>query len=259
MLKSLGIMIKDSWEGEYMLSKIVSIGDRIELKKINTSNKNNNSEVEMEKTYISQVYDILSETRLSIAMPIVESRVIPLETKIKYDLFFITSGGLYQCVATIVERYKEDGLFVMIIELLSDLNKRQRRQYYRLECNLSFRYRVLLDEEVDFFIQNPDFISAEGMFTSATAVDISGGGMKFISSEKLMEEDKILLVLELEFADKKYEINILATVKLADAVKNKIGVYESRIEFENLKMNIRETLIRYIFEQERIQRKRIKD
>lgn len=242
-----------------MLSKIVSVGDRIELKKINTSNANIENEVESEKTYISQVYDILSETRLSIAMPIVESRVIPLETKVKYEIFFITSNGLYESVATIVDRYKEDGLFVMIIDILTDLNKRQRRQYYRLDCNLNFRYRVLLDEEVEFFIQNPELITAEGMFTSATAVDISGGGMRFISSEKLMENDEILTVLELEFLDRKYEVKILATVKVADVVKNKIGVYETRIEFDNLKMNIRETLIKYIFEQERIQRKRIKD
>lgn len=242
-----------------MLSKIVSVGDRIELKKIKNSKATEDHDVDHEKTYISQVYDIISEKKLSVAMPIVESRVIPLETNIKYEVYFITSAGLYQSIATITDRFKEDGLFVMIIELLSEPTKRQRRQYYRLECNLSFRYRVLLDEEVEFFTQNPDFISAEGMFTNALSVDISGGGMKFLSSESLVEHDRILLVLELEMLDKKYEINILATVKMADIVKNKIGVYETRIEFDNLKVNIRETLIKYIFEQERIRRKRIKD
>lgn len=243
-----------------MLSKIVSVGDRIELKKIKSSKTSGENEVDMEKTYISQVYDILSETKLSVAMPIIESRVIPLETKIKYEVYFITSEGLYQCVATITDRYKEDGLFVMIIEVLSELTKRQRRQYYRLECNLGFRYRVLLDEEVEFFTQNPDFISAEGMFVNATSVDISGGGMRFMSSEKLVAHDKILLVLELEFLDKKYEINIMAGVIVDSVEKPNAVAFETRIEFDNLKLNIRETLIKYIFEQERIQRrKRIKD
>ena len=242
-----------------MLSKIVSVGDRIELKKYKGNMSSKNNEIDEERTYISQVYDVISETRLSIAMPIVESRVIPLETNTKYEVYFITQYGLYQCEATIINRYKEEGLFVMIIELLSDLSKRQRRQYYRLDCNLTFRYRVLLDEEAEFYSQNPDMIEEEGFFINATALDISGGGMRFVSSERLMENDKILMVLELEFIDKKFEVNLLGTIRLADVVKNKIGVYESRVEFEDLKMNIRETLIKYIFEQERIKRKRIKD
>ena len=72
---------------------------------------------EPEKKYFSQVYDILSEDEMKIAMPIVDGRVIPLPVNGRYDLCFYTSGGLYQCKATITDRYKEGGLFVLQIEI----------------------------------------------------------------------------------------------------------------------------------------------
>lgn len=239
-----------------MLSKIVSVGDRIELKKMDTSMKIKIDSTDADKIYISKVYDVLNEYRLTIAMPIVEGRLIPLEIDTKYDISFISKKGLFQCTAVIVDRYKQDGLYVLVIELLSSLKKHQRRQYYRLDCLLEIKFKLLTEEEIDFFNKNSDYITAEGVFTNAIALDISGGGLRFVSSQKLKLKDKILLVLNIELSNDSYDFNILSDVRDTEIVKNRDGVYETRVEFQNLKTKSREILIKYIFEQDRLQRKK---
>ena len=141
-----------------MLSKLVSLGDRLEL----TSpakmqqNKENDEPQPHKKPYVSQVYDVLEDEQLKIAMPIVEGRVIPLPLHGRYDVTFFTAGGLYQAKSVIVERYKEDGLFILVIELTSELKKYQRRQYFRLEYTMDVEYIELTKEEVINVLTDPD-------------------------------------------------------------------------------------------------------
>ena len=136
-----------------MLSKIVTLGDRIEITKSENSERRKLSDEKsvFDRPLISQVYDVIDETQLKIAMPIVEGRVVPLAVNGRFDICFITSGGLYKSRFVVLDRYKENGLYVLLIELVYELKKYQRRQYYRLEYTKDFEY-IVIDEDTEKLI-----------------------------------------------------------------------------------------------------------
>lgn len=239
-----------------MLSNIVAAGDRIELRKIDTSMQKSSSAVN-DKAYLSKVYDVLSEERLMIAMPMEEGRIVPLELNSKYEVFFIASKGFYSCMAEVVDRYKQNTLYILVINVISSLKKHQRRQYFRLECLLDFKFRILEIEELEALKKKMDGIIDEEKFSDATALDISGGGMRFTSAEKLNVNQNIHIVLDTEMCHISHRFEILANVKYTDGVKNREKLYEARVEFIDFETKNRELLIKYIFECDRIHRKRV--
>ena len=79
-------------------------------------------------------------------------------------------------------------MYILVVELMSDLKKFQRRQYFRLECTLDIEYRRLEDSDVEKIKEDPELIRdimESEPFTSAIVLDISGGGVRFASEEKL--------------------------------------------------------------------------
>ncbi len=242
-----------------MLLEFVTVGDRIELKRIGTSINKKSKSVTDEKLYLSKVYDILGDDKLTIAMPIEEGRIIPLQVGSRYEVVFITKKGLYQCNAVIEKRYKQNALYVLVISLISNLEKHQRRQYYRLECLLDFQYKILQEEEMKNFQQNADCILEKDSFQKATALDISGGGIRCVSPEKLSVGSKLVVLLNLELSDGNHEFTILSNVKDANVMKNNNGLYEARLEFIVIQKKAREILIKYIFENDRIHRKKARE
>lgn len=236
-----------------MLSKIVSLGDKLELVKSGAENKKKELGEEPEKKYFSQVYDILSEDEMKIAMPIVEGRVIPLPINGRYDLCFYTSGGLYQCKATITDRYKEGGLFVLQIEITSDLKKFQRRQYYRLECTMEIMYKVVAKEELLEIITDKDKMQEvlQGGLDRGVALDLSGGGVRFTSKQQHHPGDCVIIVMKIRKQGVESLCVLPGTILRSYNVPNRYDLYEHRVEYSNLNSNTREALIKFIFEEER--------
>ena len=111
-----------------MLSKYVIPGNRIEMQAV--ERVKNADEAEKKKVYQSQVYDIVSEDRLEIVMPMEKSKLILLPVDAEYDLYFYTQSGLYQCFARVkrkLERYldnRADDLDIRgVYKSLAGLNK----------------------------------------------------------------------------------------------------------------------------------------
>ena len=74
-------------------------------------------------------------------MPMEQGKVILLPVDGEYNLCFYTQSGLYQCLARVIDRYKSDNIFVLVMELTTDIRKYQRREYYRLNCVLDMKAR----------------------------------------------------------------------------------------------------------------------
>ena len=110
-----------------MLSKFVARNDKIELQTIDRGEEEN-GEIN-KKVYNSSVLEILSEDMLEITMPMEQSKLILLPVDSEYDLVFYTESGLYQCFARIIDRYKSNNVFILVVELTSNLRKYQRRGY----------------------------------------------------------------------------------------------------------------------------------
>lgn len=235
-----------------MLSKFVALGDKIELQPIARRNG-----TEEGKTYISKVYEIISEDTLEILMPMEQTRLILLPVDEEYDLVFYGETGLYQAFVRIVDRYKSNNVYLLRVELTSDLRKHQRREFYRFSCALEITTRCLDEEELQAAREHKPFLLRDDMpLQHCVMVDISGGGLRFVSTSRYAMGNLLCcgFLLSREGVGKQYDVvgEVLATKEL----ENRPGTYEHRIRFYDMRVETREEIIRFIFEEERKSRKR---
>ena len=236
-----------------MISKFVQVGNKIEIESIKKTT-GELGEV-TRKTYRSELYDIESEDIIKIAMPMEQSKIVLLPGDAEYSLCFYTPNGLYQCLARVVERYKSNNLFVLSMELETDLQKYQRREYYRLNTVLDMKSKAI-DENEKSSLAQVQFIDTDLTFDNGTMVDISGGGARFISKVKYTEGSLIRFVFSLFVNGLVTEYKLVGKVLKSSPIENMEDQFENRIQFVNMLNDDREAIIKYIFEEERKQRHR---
>lgn len=239
-----------------MISKYVSIGDKLDLETIEGSLDPELNQNMGKKTYKSQIYDIVSEDQIKVAMPMEQGKVILLPVDGEYNVCFYTQTGLYQCLGRIIDRYKSDNVFVLVVELTTDLRKYQRREYYRLNCVLDMKSREVTEGDVGMFSERVRFVDTDITFNNGIVVDISGGGARFISRVRYPQGTNILFVFSLYVSGSLNEYKLIGKVLLSERLENRDGEYEHRIQFVNIMNDDRESIIRYIFEEERKNRHR---
>ncbi|MBQ6575188.1 MAG: flagellar brake protein [Lachnospiraceae bacterium] len=236
-----------------MISKFVQVGNKIEIESIKKTT-GELGEV-TRKTYRSELYDIESEDIIKIAMPMEQSKIVLLPVDAEYSLCFYTPNGLYQCLARVVERYKSNNLFVLSMELETDLQKYQRREYYRLNTVLDMKSKAI-DENEKSSLAQVQFIDTDLTFDNGTMVDISGGGARFISKVQYTEGSLIRFVFSLFVNGLVTEYKLVGKVLKSSPIENREDQFENRIQFVNMVNDDREAIIKYIFEEERKQRHR---
>lgn len=239
-----------------MLSKYVVPGNRMEIQAVDRIK--NADEGERRKVYQTQVYDVLSEDRLEIMMPIEKSKLVLLPVNVEYDLYFYTSAGLYQCFARVIDRYKADSKYLLLMELTSNLRKFQRREYYRLSCALDMDSRLLEKEEIQAIEKKDNFLVPGLPLKRSIIVDISGGGIRFVGDYAYEMDSMICCKYHLVIDGQDKEYVLAARVISVKEHEEKRGLYEHRAQYVNINTLEREEIIRFIFEEERKNRKREK-
>lgn len=238
------------------------VGDKIELTHVRSASDRKLST----QKFGSQVLDFDGIRTVKLSMPIHENRVVPLEVEDDYNLCFFTNSGLYQCKGRVRKRYMENKMYVLDILFLTDLEKYQRRKFYRLDCMFSIRFRTVSDVEqilqkrlmAGKFDTPAEQEHCEKVlqeiprdWEDATISDLSGGGIRFHCSKELKKgqllEVHLPLVLQSGVVSLAFQMEVLACVHYAGS---RIA-YEIRGEFKNVKDTDRETVVKYVFEEQR--------
>ncbi|HHT98121.1 MAG TPA: flagellar brake protein [Clostridiales bacterium] len=260
------------------MEDVLKIGDKIDIKllrlfsegQIISLKKSNIMDID-KNTYVSQVLDFINEDKISIAMPMEGSKLVPVQIGGEYELYFYSKKGLFKCQGIVEERNKEDNILKANIRLTTQLEKIQRRKYYRLEYSFNIKYReitarennlqrLLNMDELDVFNRAKcelEIREYKKNWKEAILTDLSGGGARFISNDiyPKFTKVKIKLNLECEKSCRVMEIDskIIYSIKIAES----IGKYEQRVEFVNLNDKERENIISFIFNKERELRKNV--
>lgn len=225
-----------------------AIGDRIELIHIKSAIGRKVSD----KKYGSQVLDFDGDRTAKIAMPISEGKVIPLEIDDDYNLCFFTNSGLYQCTAQIKKRYTENRMYVMDVIFLTPLKKFQRRKFYRLDCLFPIRYRIVPKEQFEKKNEaEQDNEKDEILWEEGTISDLSGGGIRFHGNVECKKEDLVEIVLPLSLQSGIVPLSLYMKVVSCVHFEGSRVAYETRGEFLNINEKERETVIKYVFEEQR--------
>ncbi|MCR4850176.1 MAG: flagellar brake protein [Lachnospiraceae bacterium] len=238
-----------------MLSKYILPGNRIEMQAVERVKLAD--EGERKKVYLSQVRDILSEEQLEIFMPMEKTKMILLPVNTEYDMYFYTPQGLYQCFANVIDRYKDDNQYVLLMELTSNLRKFQRREYYRLSCALEMNSRPLEKEEKEAMDRKAGSYLVPGLpLKRSVVVDISGGGIRFLSSYSYEPDSLLYCKYNLVIDGVSKEYTLITKVLTSRELEDRPGVFEHRAQYVDIDTYDREEIIRFIFEEERKHRKR---
>lgn len=242
-----------------MLSKYVTVGNRVELQSVKRLNFDiRDAGNEERKVYSTKVYDIISDERIELLMPMEQTKLILLPVDGEYELCFYTTNGLYQCVAKVVDRYRDNNVYVLALDLITNLRKYQRREYYRFSCALEMNSRELLKEEIESLDHDRNMLQPELPLKRSVILDISGGGLRFVSNLAYEKGSLILCNYDLVVDDVPKHYSLVGKVLASSEVENKPGIYEHRVQYINVNPDEREEIIKYIFNQERKNRRKEK-
>ena len=226
----------------------IAIGNKIELVRLDQVIRNEQNK----RVYVSKIYDFLDDDTLQIAMPIYEGKIVPLDLDERYTACFYTDRGLLQCNVLVTSRYRSGNLFFLDIKLLGKLEKVQRRQFYRYDCLIEAKIRVVSDYEYDTGI--PDDISIpedELPWEPARIVDISGGGVRLNQRNHIERNEVVKLKFMISFLNEILSFNLFARILSSTRVQGRSDMYEQRMEFLKITQDERDKIVRFIFESER--------
>lgn len=235
-----------------MIKQTLAVGNKIEMTEISKKNS------EEKKILVSQIleFDEEDEEILRIAMPMYERKLIPVQEGRRYHLCFYTNRGMYLADCVIEGRYREDNIYFLMVRLTTPLKKNQRRQYYRMNWYYRLRFKVFDAEALEEYEREkkiPESLEAIP-FMDGTALDLSGGGVRFVTMEKLNKEDMLLLRIEFETENGLRSFDVPSQVIAAGSTRRDENLYEVRMCFTDIAERNREAIIKYIFNEERKKR-----
>jgi c-di-GMP-binding flagellar brake protein YcgR len=238
-----------------MLTDYIAPGIRVELKA--TGKMWMDEDARTKHIYMSKIMDVTSDDRIEILMPFEKGKIVLLPVDGEYSLCFYSTKGLYQCFAKIVDRYRSDNMYILVMDLTSELSKLQRREYYRFSCALELKSRVCTKEELEAFEKNRKYLVDPGDdLQKSVVVDISGGGLRFVANFHYEEGSTIYCSYRLPGSSSEKDYEMICNVLKVQELESRPGLFEHRIQYVYIDENSREDIIHFIFEEERKIRKK---
>lgn len=240
-------------------------GDKIEL--IPLAQQQNSDG----KIYLSKIQDIQENGEMEILMPMEKGKIILLMVNSRYMVRFYTRSGIFQGECIITKRYRDEKKFFLGIQLLSRLTKKQRREYYRLECSQEVEFRVMTGTEaaVREKIRNNRFedpkekeryvnyildLDQKAEWIPANMMDISGGGIRVKTQKREDMEKHLMFRVNLYAEGQIKQVELECYAVSIENMMNEPRMMEMRCRFTHITNQKQEMIVKYIFEQQRKQR-----
>ena len=210
--------------------------------------------------YSSQIQDIFPNGDLEIDMPVHQRKLILLHNGVRYQFVFHSEKNTYMAIGEVVERYKSNNRYLVRVQLKTELAKFQRREYFRCECMMDMFFHLMTTDDLsEVHIQHllGEYEQKEmgSALKEGTILDISGGGIRYVSRERLEVGDCIRIVFYLPVEGTQKRFNLAGKVLSNQLIQDSKIKYESRVKFLYISDTEREGIIKFIFEEERRSRK----
>lgn len=175
--------------------------------------------------YKCSIQDI-SEEGFSISVPVNNGKFLMLDEGKNLDVEYCTeTGNYYEFDVEVIGRDKSDQIPMYKLSLPMNVRKIQRRNYVRVPVVKTVEYRR--DEEE--------------LWSKATILDLSGGGMKIKAAQEFKINEK--LFIKIETSSEVFEIT--AEVKRSDKIKTYEYIYG--LEFIDINENKRDKIVKEVF------------
>ena len=229
------------------MTAIAQPGDRVEMQSILTEFETENDR----RNYVTKIYDIRDEEHFEVFMPVEKTTLQLLSVGTEYEIFIYAHKGIYKCNVIVSERYKTDNAFIAVLELTGDLTKHQRREFYRYSTIIGMNTRALTPEEETLYLDEHQLIYGVEPTDKSVIIDISGGGIRFISAEQYENNRLLQCRFMLKVKEENQIVDCVIRLLGIKSVANNPNNKEYRGQFLFLNEYERESIIKYIFEEER--------
>lgn len=217
--------------------KDLKLGTKLELEIYNDDNE------KITPSFASKLEGVPEENIAIVSAPIFEGNLYPVHIDWLMNVYFLHGGDLYYFPAKVLGRETDGHLAYLKLEILGKTEKIQRREFFRFECSIPVRYRVLAYQS--------ETNGEEVPMNEGVTRDLSGGGMCIKLNEELKVNDLLEIEFELEQAKKR---NIHVTGKVVRFSRRhedpKYG-YEAAVVFKKIRNTDKEAIVRFIFEEQR--------
>lgn len=195
--------------------------------------------------YLSQVDEIDENGEVVVTAPIRLGRVVTLNKRRDYIFDFYGTNGIYRTIPEIVDTVKEGQLYFIRIRINpASIKKIQRRNYFRLDSLITID--ILGSEHPTIKELKHEYPLPEEVL----CVNISGGGMKFLSKNKYMSGEEIDTSFVLPVRESQVEFSLKGSVIDSEPLEDAANRFVHRIKFSSILPKQREDIIRYVFEQQ---------
>ena len=238
-------------------TSLIFLGDKID---IFASGLSDNS-----TSYKSSFSDNLTDSRWEITMPVDNGRVVLFQLGMQFDFIVYTQNKtILKSAAIVRQRYRKGNMYFLAIEVTNNLEKIQRRQFFRLPCTMDMSfYEVRCDDkdesESEFcksMYKNHAINSKNMQTVKSVILDISGGGIRFSLRTPLEEGAYFMAQFSLALEESTQQFNIVCKVISCTPALDHTDRYFARSKFIFDRMTEREKIVRFVFEEERRIRRR---
>ncbi len=200
----------------------------------------------IKKNLVSELEWVEEQGTAVIAAPVSEGVIFPVRVGAYIDVYFENNSSYFTFKAKLIHRGLKDNIALLRIEARSEITRIQRRQFFRFECLVNVAYRVLEpanDEESDKI-----------RYINTYTKDLSGGGIRMVTDERLEKNSIVECILSLgNEKTVKFKGKIIRSTKIDLDWLNK---FDNSITFHEIENKDREQIIRFIFAEQRRLRKK---
>lgn len=190
-----------------------------------------------EKTeYLPSRIEEIKEKYIYISMPMRKGALLPMRLGEEIKIILRQKNGTFGFFTKIAGRRREPIPYLIIDKPERFISVNQKREFVRLEVNLSVRFRV-----VDGDNRGP---IEEGM-----TIDISAGGILFSTQADIKAGQKI--EMELQLSDKESFFSQAHAIRVFERGKHEKNSVRVAIEYDDISESQRDRIFRFIFEKQR--------
>jgi c-di-GMP-binding flagellar brake protein YcgR len=196
------------------------------------------------------------EELFKVYNPIYKNRVQTMVIDKKYKFRYIDDkSGIYTFDGRIVERTKDNQIYVLVVKFEGNVKKSQRRAFFRMDIIKKIKINLPMDEGIDTAEKLEKLKNQVQFYPKEILLkDISGGGFGFLTNHTFAVGDIFLAEVNL---DEKI-IEVIGKVVRKNTVSDNQNDYKYSIgvEFKCLDTKTRRDIINYIFNKQRELRKK---
>lgn len=199
--------------------------------------------------YSTHVEEVKDKNIVQILAPIALNQIVNLPTKCILEFLFITQSARYRFDGVVEGRTREGNFNFVNIKLVSAGVKIQERSFFRFVYTMDFKFTLFNPENGENKSESPEneSESATSEPQNGIILDISGGGIRFVSNFEMPEGAQVRAVLLLN------DEYIVAVGKVIEQGSNSSETYKYlyRLQFMYMTSSDQEKIVQFISKEQR--------